>query len=145
MSLMNTIRAKQLEARKAHDIAAIIYTVLLGEAAAIGKNDGNRETSDAEAIAVIKKFIKNNEETMQHIRADNPDGYHGLANENRLLEMLLPTQLTEAELRQVVTDLKEELGAGPKDMGKIMARLKTDYEGQYDGRMASTLVKEILQ
>jgi uncharacterized protein YqeY len=144
MSLMNTIRTKQLAARKIQDISAIIYTVLLGEAAMIGKNDGNRETTDAEVIAVVRKFIKNNEETMQHIRTSNPAGYEGLADENKMLSELLPTQLTEAQLRQVVTELKEELGAGPKDMGRVMARLKTDYEGQYDGRMASTVVKEVL-
>lgn len=146
MSLMSEIRSKQIEARKSKDVgAAAIFTTLLGEAGMIGKNNGNRETTDSEVIAVVRKFIKNNEETMLHIKNVNPSGYQGLQQENALLESLLPTQLTEVELRSIITALREEMNAGPKDMGKIMAKLKADHDGTYDGRLASTLVKEILQ
>lgn len=146
MSLMNTIRSKQIEARRAKDnITATLLTTLLGEAGMIGKNDGNRETTDSEVIAIVRKFIKNNEETMQHIQADNPSGYEGLKQENALLGGLLPKQLSDDELRVIISNIKVELNAGPKDMGRIMARLRADYDGQYDGRVASTLVKEILQ
>jgi uncharacterized protein YqeY len=29
-------------------------------------------------------------------------------------------------------------------MGKVMSYLKSGYDGQYDGKMASTIIKEIL-
>ena len=31
-----------------------------------------------------------------------------------------------------------------KDMGKIMAYLKSNFEGEYDGKLASTITKELL-
>lgn len=146
MSLMSEIRSKQIEARKSKDVgAAALFTTLLGEAGMIGKNNGNRETTDAEVIAVVRKFIKNNEETMLHIKDTNPTGYQGLQQENTLLESLLPSQISEDELRGIIKQLKIDLNAGPKDMGRIMSKLKAIYGGQYDGRLASTLVKEILQ
>lgn len=144
MSLMDTIRAAQVNARKAKDSAtATLLTTLLGEAGSIGKNDGNRETTDAEAIAVIRKFIKNNEETAGYLSIEEQKAPYVL--ENQLLGTFLPTQLSDAELKSVIIKLKEELNAGPKDMGKIMARLKVEHDGTYDGRLASTLVKEVLQ
>jgi uncharacterized protein YqeY len=32
----------------------------------------------------------------------------------------------------------------PRDMGKVMSYLKTEYDGQYDGKVASTITKKIL-
>lgn len=145
MSLMNVIRQKQLEARKAHDPMASIYTTLLGEASIIGKNAGNRETTDSETTAVIKKFIKNNDETIAHIKESNPSGLDGLLKENACLAALLPTQLDERGLRIIINQLKLDVGSAQKDMGKIMGRLKADFDGQYDGRLASALVKEMLE
>jgi hypothetical protein len=59
MSLIQTIKADQVQARKARSASASILTTLIGEAEMIGKNAGDRESTDEEVIAIIKKFIKN--------------------------------------------------------------------------------------
>jgi uncharacterized protein len=145
MSLLNSIKSAQLQARKTRDTITInALTTLIGEAEAIGKNDGNRETTDAEVVALIKKFIKNLDEV---IRVVTPGFSHDqLARKEKvILEQFLPTQLTSVELRGILKELTNELNAHTlREMGKIMKVLKERFDGQYDGTVASTLVKEML-
>lgn len=142
--LMDQIRAAQLEARKTRNATkAGLLTTLIGEAAAIGKNDGNRETSDSEVVAVIKKFIKNIDLTLEAMRGRQLDAAVMTA-EKEILEKFLPSQLSEDQLKAIVVALKKEYDAGPKDMGKILGTLKMRHGGQYDGKMASDITKTVL-
>ena len=144
--LMDQIRAAQLEARKTRNATkAGLLTTLIGEAAAIGKNDGNRETSDSEVVAVIKKFIKNIDLTLEAMRGrGRHDDETVMTTEKEILEKFLPSQLSEDQLKAIVVALKNEYDAGPKDMGKILGTLKMRHSGQYDGKMASDITKTVL-
>ena len=144
--LMDQIRAAQLEARKTRNATkAGLLTTLIGEAAAIGKNDGNRETSDSEVVAVIKKFIKNIDLTLEAMRGrGRHDDEAVMTTEKEILEKFLPSQLSEDQLKAIVVALKNEYDAGPKDMGKILGTLKMRHSGQYDGKMASDITKTVL-
>lgn len=144
--LMDQIRAAQLEARKTRNATkAGLLTTLIGEAAAIGKNDGNRETSDSEVLAVIKKFIKNIDLTLEAMQGrGRHDDEAVMIAEKEILEKFLPSQLSEDQLKAIVVALKNEYDAGPKDMGKILGTLKMRHGGQYDGKMASDITKTVL-
>ncbi len=137
MSLLDQIKQDQLTARKSKDvITSSILTTLIGEASIIGKNDGNRESTDSEVTATIQKFVKNINETLSV--QPNPT----LESERAILEKYLPTQLTYDQLyailkQWVITDSIE-------NMGELMKKLKTDYNGQYDGKEASTIIKQLL-
>jgi len=61
MTLMEQIKTAQVTARKTGAQEASLLTTLLGEAAMVGKN-ANRETTDQEVVAVVKKFVKNIDE-----------------------------------------------------------------------------------
>ena len=51
----------------------------------------------------------------------------------------------EAELRPLIQELINVLGAtSPADMGKVMGAASKKYAGQADGKMISTIVKELL-
>jgi uncharacterized protein YqeY len=138
MSLMQRIKTYQLEARKIKDtVAANVLTTLIGEATSVGKNDGNRETTDAEIVAVIKKFVKNIDETLKVTDAPH------LRDERSLLMGLLPAQITKEQLLPIIAAIFNEVGATtPKDMGKVMKVLKERFDGQYDGAVASTLIRQ---
>lgn len=141
MSLIQQIKDDQLTARKEKSWKASALTTLIGEAAMIGKDDGNRETTDAECIAVIKKFIKNMEETAKHAGMDD----HA-AMEIELLNGYLPQQITGMRLEMTIQGVIVSVGAETiRDMGKVMKVLKDNYDGTYDGREASTIVKELLK
>lgn len=119
-----------------------LLTTLIGEAEMVGKNAG-REVLDAEVVATIKKFIKNIDETIKVLSADD-ERARGAMDERVVLEHFLPRQMDEQQLTEAVTAIKAELNAGQKDMGKVMGLLKTRHDGQYDGKMASTVVKAVL-
>lgn len=152
MSLFKTIQEAQIQARKARvtaddAIRVSLLTTLLGEAAAVGKNAGNRDTTDAEVVAIVKKFLKNIEETQTAVvgKPFAEDAQHRLDVEKAALAAFLPAQLDESELRQALQALAWTLGtAGPKDLGRLMKALKDQYDGRYDGKLASVLCKEVL-
>ena len=72
MSLIIEIKSAQLAARKARDsFTASSLTTLIGEAEMVGKNAG-REVTDAEVVAVLKKFVKNIDETTTVLSREQP-------------------------------------------------------------------------
>jgi uncharacterized protein YqeY len=144
MSLLQTIKAAQLQARKDRNtIATNVLTTLIGEAEAIGKTAGNRETTDSEVVALAKKFIKGVDETLGLVK--HPDAVTGLQAERALLTQFLPKQMSSEELTVALKAISDELNAHTlRDMGKIMKVLKERYDGQYDGAAASTTIKGML-
>lgn len=134
MSLIDQIKTQQLEARKNSSESTSLLTTLLSEAVNIGKNNGNRETTDAEVVAVVKKFIKNIDETVSALTTRNQDASKFL-NEKAVLETFLPKQLTENELTEIA---KTKNG-----MPDFMKFLKENHNGQYDGKLASTVAKTV--
>jgi uncharacterized protein YqeY len=136
MTLMEQIKVRQVAERKAGNSAqASLLTTLLGEAAMVGKNS-NRETTDQEVVAVIKKFIKNIDETISALQARNQSFFQFLV-EREVLEQFLPQQLTESALIDVAKS--------QPNMPAFMKHLKENFAGKYDGKLASTVAKQIFQ
>lgn len=144
MSLLQRIKSAQLQARKDRATLPVnVLTTLIGEAESIGKNAGNREPTDSEVVALAKKFIKNIEETISLVK--NPIVQNDLLVERAVVAQFLPSQLTTEELRIAIVAITNELDVHTmRDMGKVMKVLKERFDGQYDGAVASTLIKSIL-
>lgn len=154
MSLLATIQSDALAARKARDtLKATLLVTLHAEAARVGKDDGNRESTDAEVEAVIRKFIKNNDDTIKalwipekidrdELRVARRDS---LMCEQALLAGYLPKQATAAEVQAVVAELVSQLPEKtPKQMGAVMAGLNAKFGNNFDKASASQLVKQAL-
>ena len=121
-----------------------LLSTLVAEAVMVGKNDGNRETTNAETIAMIKKFLKKVNETLALMDEMGKDKTETL-REKEILESLLPKQLSEEELEKVIVEIVATLpDKSPRQMGAVMAELKKKYDGQFDGKTASGLVKKAL-
>lgn len=146
MSLVETIKSDSLTARKAKDsLKATLLTTLYSEVANVGKNNGNRDTTDAEAVAVVKKFLKGVDETVKALMDSSPERFAIALAEQTILEQYLPKQLSEDEIRSIVVSLVNALPErSAKQMGAVMKEMKALYEGQYDGQVASRLIKEAL-
>ena len=101
------------------------------------KTEVTKETKtpdDMYVIGKIKSMIKNAEATNSLSE-----------NELEILNSYLPKQLTEEELKEKISNIINDNGfSGGKDMGKVMGLLKESFDGQYDGKMASQLVKTLL-
>ena len=142
MSLIQRIKAEQVSARKQKLTAvASVLTTLIGEAEMVGKNAG-REVTDAEVQAVIRKFIKNNNETIQAL-GDNDPRTLEFMGENVTLERFLPKQLTTEELTAVIRNIRDGLASRltTVKMGDVMQVLKAKHDGLYDGKTASMIIK----
>lgn len=146
MTILEKIKADSLQARKLRDSTrASLLTTLLSEAQAVGKNAG-RETTDEETIQVIKKFVKNAEQTsrdaLASIQTNKMDVIQRASDEVKILSEYLPKQLTEDEIKVIIHGLKNPtdqiMGA---DMKSIMSYFKNMYPGQYDGAVVARHAK----
>lgn len=144
MSLLNRIKTVHLEARKArNNTITLVLGSLISEAAMVGKNNGNRESTDAEVIATIKKFIANMQETLKVV--NNEAQIKQITAEIAAISQFLPAQLTEAELIVAIEKAVSDVGATSiKEMGKVMKVLKERHDGAFDGAQASAIVKQKL-
>lgn len=143
--LMDKIRADMIQARQTGSgVAKSLLVTLFAEASRVGKDKRNGDTTDEECVAVVRKFIANAEETRK-LLLDRGQDESAQLEEIALLNVYMPQQMTADQLRAVILDLINKQGLqGPKAMGQIMAALKANYNGQYDGKMASDTVKQIL-
>lgn len=142
MNILQKIKQDQLEARKQRDtIRAQLLTTLYSEAAKIGKDAGNRDSTDAEVIAVVQKFIKTNNEfqNLQSIAA--ADHLQVLKTEAEILSSYLPTQLTSDEIQSII---EQQISSGKRDIGSLMKLFKDNYAGRYDAAVVSKLVKQMI-
>lgn len=143
--MLAELRKMMMKAKLEKDtVKSNLLSTLVAEAVMIGKNDGNRETTEAETIAIIKKFLKNTAENLAALEELGKDKTEAL-REKEILESLLPQQMSEDELfgriKEIVAALPEK---SPRQMGAVMAELKKRYDGQFDGKTASGLVKKAL-
>jgi uncharacterized protein YqeY len=107
---------------------------------------GRGQASEDEILALLQKMIKQRQES---IGIYDGAGRHELAQQEReeaeIIASFLPRQLDEAEVREAVRSAIAEAGAAsPKDMGKVIAVLRSRYAGRMDFGKASALVKESL-
>ena len=146
MTLLEKIKQDNIAARKAKNtVKSALLTTLVSEISNIGKNDGNRETTEPESIAVVKKFIKGVDETLKALEFSSNSRVLVAIEEKKILESYLPTQLSEIELTAVVDQIISTLAdRSPKQMGVVMKRLKEMHDGRYDGKIASGIIKSRL-
>jgi hypothetical protein len=105
--------------------------------------DSRTELGDPEVVAVLERMIKQRRESIaQFEQAGRKDLADAEKAELAVLSAYLPQQLGDAELDQAVAAAVAESGAaGVKDMGKVMALLKTRLAGKADMGKVSNLVK----
>jgi uncharacterized protein YqeY len=105
------------------------------------------QLDDTEVIEVISKEAKQRKDAIpDYEKANRPDLVANLQAELRILEEYLPAQLSEAEIRQLVTEAVQTTGAsGRKDMGKVMAALMPQVKGKADGKLVNKLVTAVLE
>ena len=108
-----------------------------------GRNDG---VSDAEILEVFTKMVKQRRESAElYEKGGRADLVAQERGEIAVIEEFMPKQLGDAETKAAVEAVVKELGATTiKDMGKVMAALKTQYAGQMDFGKAGGVVKGLL-
>jgi uncharacterized protein len=145
--MRDTVTAALKAATKAQDKRRISTLRLMS--AAIKDRDiaartaGKSEATDAELLELLAKMIKQREESEKiYADAGRAELAKQEAEEIVIIREFLPKQLSAAELDKAIADALTKTGASSvKDMGKVMAELKSRYAGQMDFAKASALVK----
>ena len=99
-----------------------------------------REITDADVTASIKRTLKQTSETLElsEKAGTNPERTEELRLQVAELESLLPAQLAGEALVALVEATIAELGATTKkDMGRVMAALNTATDGNLDKKAAA--------
>jgi uncharacterized protein len=89
---------------------------------------------DAQVLSVLEKMIKQRKESLEAFKSGNrQDLADKEAAEIILLQGYLPSQLSAAELDALINEAVASTGAASiKDMGKVMAIIKSRAQGRAD-------------
>ncbi|WP_160686175.1 GatB/YqeY domain-containing protein [Clostridium sp. C2-6-12] len=106
----------------------------------------NRVLEEDEVISILAKEVKQRRESILEFEKGNRQDLVDQCNaEIEILLKYLPQQLSEEEIKQIVKESAEELGANSiKDMGKVMSAVRPKVVGKADGKLVSEIVKEYL-
>ena len=104
------------------------------------------EISEEEEIKIVQKLVKQRKESLEIFEKQNrPDLAVKEKEEITVIEKFLPKQLSTDELRQIISRIIEELNAkSPADMGKVMGTATKQLAGKAEGKVISTIVRELL-
>ena len=148
MIMENRIQADMVAAMKAKDavklasLRAVKAAVLLAKTA----EGGSGEVTDQDIVEIIQKLVKQRKESaQQYTDAGRPELAENELAEAAVMEVYLPKQLSEEEVKAELTKIIAEVGASkPSDMGKVMGVATKRLAGLAEGRLISTLVKQLL-
>ncbi|MBA2920102.1 GatB/YqeY domain-containing protein [Sphingomonas sp. MAH-20] len=107
---------------------------------------GKAPDDDVLVSEVLQKMVKQRRESItMYEQGGRPELASAEAGEVAVIERFLPKMMDEAETKAAIEAIKAEIGASSvKDMGRVMAELKTRHAGKLDMSKASGLVKGAL-
>lgn len=114
--------------------------------------DAKRELKDSEVIAIIKKEIKDNEETIDilSVEMNNPnqsaerkealgERYVSLISINEKYGVYVPQQLTEEQIIQLLINKGAQKG---DNIGKLMGMVMSTHKEVVDGNLVREVVRK---
>jgi len=115
--------------------------LILSELQKAAKEGGDDETT------VLRRERKRRIEAATAFRDnDRPELADAEEAEAAIIEAYLPAEMSDEDLRAIVTDAVAQTGAtSPKDMGQVMKATMAVVAGRADGKRVSALVGEALR
>ena len=150
MPLKKQIEDKLNEALKAKDkntyptLRLIVSAIKDAEIA--GRSKGQKEISDSDIILLLKKMIKQRNESCEvYEKAGRKELLENEKKEIVVIKTFLPKQLSEEETKKICEEAIKSSGASSmKDMGKIMGILKSKHADSLDFSKVSSIIKGLL-
>ena len=105
-----------------------------------------KETDDGDITKLLKKMIKQRSESIEVYKKNNRNDLLEIEqSEVSVLNLYLPKQLSEEEIKKICLDIISSTSASSiKDMGKVMGELKKNYADTIDFSKAGSILKELL-
>ena len=144
--LTEQVRADLTESMKARTAERTSTLRMLQAAIKNEQISVGHELSDEEATAVIRKSIKQRQDSIeQFTRGNRPELAAKEKSEMDILKTYMPPELSEAELESGLREIVASTGAqSKKDMGKVMKEATARYKGRADGKKIQEIVSRLL-
>src|SRR2546426_12670070 len=149
MSIQKRIDSDLKDAMRARDATKLGVLRMLKSAlkyAAIAKSGAEAELSDAEAIQVIRKQVKQRQDSIESFEKG---GRAELAAKEKeelsILQSYLPQGMSADEISKIVRETIAEVSASSKtQMGTVMKAVQAKVAGRADGKTLSAEVQKQL-
>jgi uncharacterized protein len=149
MTTIERVDADLKEAMRAKDTTKLGVLRMLKSAlkyAIIAKSGTDAELSDAEAAQVIRKQVKQRQDSIESFeKASRAELVEKEKTELSILNDYLPQQMNADEISKVVRETIAEAGATSRaQMGAVMKALQVKVAGRVDGKALSAEVQKQL-
>ncbi|HET9112705.1 MAG TPA: GatB/YqeY domain-containing protein [Burkholderiales bacterium] len=143
MSLKARITEDMKSAMRAKDARRLGAIRLLLAAVKQREVDERIELDDAQIIAVIDKMLKQRRDSISQYEAAGRQELADIEHfEIGVLQEYMPAAASDEEIDVLIEQAVTETGAaGVKDMGKVMAMIKSELAGRADMALVSGRIK----
>lgn len=148
MSKIDVVRAAMVEAMKAKDKARKDSLSMLLSALKNAEIDKREPLTEAEENSIVKKEIKQTQETYDTAPADRDDIREEAAARLRVYKEFVPEDMSVEQITEVIKSVLAELGIekpSPADKGKIMKVLMPKVKGKADGKVVNETLASMMK
>ncbi len=144
--LTEQIRADLTESMKARTAERTSTLRMLQSAMKYEQIESGHELTDEEALAVIRKSVKQRLDSIdQYTKGNRPELAAKEQSELEILKAYMPPELSDAELESGLREIIATAGAqSKKDLGKVMKEATARYKGRAEGKKIQEIVSRLL-
>jgi uncharacterized protein YqeY len=138
MTILETLKQESLRIRKENfrNPLSSFSVFVISEIEKIGKNSGNRVTTESEVIQYIKKQIQKSQETLSFV--NDQSSVELIQQEIKFLEKLLPSMASDEQ----IIDFLETLDISSMNKGQVMGEVKKKFGVLVDMKSVGIILKE---
>lgn len=148
MTLKEKINADLLTAMKAKEEVKLGALRMLKASIMKFEVSGDKkiEATDENVLQIIGKEVKQRKDSIEAYRKGSREDLAVKEEaEMKILQLYLPEQMSEEELKTLISRMISQTGATVKDFGKVMGAVMAQAKGKADGQTVTRLVKEMLK
>lgn len=147
MSIEKTVEQHLTEAMKAKDAQKVSTLRLLKAALGNYKIEKKKNSlEDNEVVEILQRQIKQRKESVEsYEKGGRTELSEKETQELAILQVYLPTQLADSEIKSLAQKAITQSGAKTKaELGKVMKELMPSLKGKADGKRVNEIVLSLL-
>ncbi|MFD2672404.1 GatB/YqeY domain-containing protein [Marinicrinis sediminis] len=146
MSLSERLTEDMKQAMKNQDKFRLSVIRMIRSSVKNVEIEQKKTLDDNEVLDILNRELKQRKDSLQEFeKAGRDDLTENLHKEIEVITQYMPAQLTEEEIKTIVQQTIQEVGASSKaDMGKVMGAVLPKVKGRADGKYVSQLVQQSL-
>ncbi|MQF70024.1 GatB/YqeY domain-containing protein [SAR202 cluster bacterium AD-804-J14_MRT_500m] len=145
-TLTDQLQQDLYKAMRARDSVRVSVIRLLRSSIGYREKETQKSLSDADVLDVISGQVRQRRESIEmYEKGCRQDLVDKETAELIILQEYLPSQLTDAELCELVNRAIVDLGAtGPRDKGRVMGLIMPNVRGKAEGGTVNLVVTKLL-